>query len=112
MANRLSQEPCHGFTPLVGIQWRCYPSCMDAKTFITKKHDGAVEELKVIEAEYMAKKEAAQAAIDMAKKWLAELGTEPAKPEPQVAAQDCAKSSSENWVSARDLASQGRLNGN
>ncbi len=82
---------------------------MDAKTFLNNKHDAAVEELKALEADYAKRKQAAQAAIDMAKKWLDELGgpevsrSEPVKPEPDMSVQDFAKKPTDSWVSSRDL---------
>jgi len=96
---------------------------MDAKTFITAKHESAVAELKAIEAEYKARTEAAKATIEMTKVWLSELGlTAPATvvtpapapeaistPEPapveerEISLAEFTKSASENWVSARDL---------
>lgn len=76
---------------------------MDAKTFISRKHDAAIEELKALEAEFNVRKKSAQETIDMAKKWLEELGGEKDKPEVQASAQDPGKAASENWVSARDL---------
>jgi len=105
---------------------------MDAKLFITSKRDAAIAELKAIEAEYMPRRNAAMAQMELTKKWMEELGAEkPAAPAPmervpaptrQVAFQDLprlliengnadvderqaepAKAPSETWVSARDL---------
>jgi len=75
---------------------------MDAKSFISNKHAAAVESLVVIEAEYRAKKEAAQAEIDLAKKWLDELGGE------KISAPEVSKPASNTWVSNRDLTPTGR----
>ena len=76
---------------------------MDAKTFISKKHDAALDELKALEAEYKPRMDAAQAKIDMAKTWLDELSSETESTESMVSVEDVLKSPSSNWVSARDL---------
>jgi hypothetical protein len=86
---------------------------MDAKTFLSKKHEAAAEELRAIEAEYFPKREAALAAIAMTQKWLDELpGEKPSTP-PVVAAaesslQDAIKNGANGWVSNRDLTPQAR----
>jgi len=76
---------------------------MDAKTFISKKHDAAVDDLKAIEAEYLPRLEAAKSAIAMTKKWLEELGVEKGPEESPLSLQDVAKSAANTWVSSRDL---------
>jgi len=68
---------------------------MEARTFIGKKHDAAVDELKAIEAEYIPRRDAAQAMIDMTQKWLDELGGE------KGAAEEAPKGSAQNWASSR-----------
>jgi hypothetical protein len=83
---------------------------MDAKTFINSKHDSAVEELKAIEAEYIPRRDAAQAKITLIKKWADELSLEKSAPEPEVTVSNFTKAPSNNWVSARDLNAQARLN--
>jgi len=85
---------------------------MDATTFITKKHDAAVEELKAIEAEYLPKLEAAKSAITMTKKWLDELTTEVPNTltERQAQLQEFAKGTPNGWASSRDLTPQARTN--
>jgi len=81
---------------------------MEAKTFISKKHAAAVEELKAIEAEYIPRRDAAQSMIAMTQKWLDELSLEKNVSEPEVSLQDVAKSAANNWTSNRDLTPQGR----
>jgi len=77
---------------------------MEAKAFISQKHAEAVEALRAIEAEYMPRREAAQATIAMTDKWLEELGGEKAAPaEPELSLQDVAKSAAGSWMSNRDL---------
>ena len=81
---------------------------MEAKTFISKKYDAAVEELKAIEAEYKPRLEAARAAIATSKKWLDELGSQKPMVEPQIPVQTITRTPSERWISARDLTPQAR----
>ncbi|MDR3690258.1 MAG: hypothetical protein P4L46_12830 [Fimbriimonas sp.] len=90
---------------------------MDAKTFVSQKHDEAIEELKALEAEYIPRRDAAQSKINLAKKWLDELSLDkeeipvavaPAQAPSSVA--DLTKTPANNWVSARDLNPQARLN--
>jgi|GEM_PF-1760981 hypothetical protein len=76
---------------------------MDAKTFLSNKHNAAIEELKALEAEYQQKKLAAQATVDLTKKWLDEMGLDFGKPTPAPVENELPKKPSENWVSARDL---------
>ena len=79
---------------------------MDAKTFLSNKHNAAIEELKAIEAEYQQKKLAAQATADLTKKWLDEMGLDLGKPDTTPMDSDLPKKPSENWVSARDLSAR------
>jgi len=95
---------------------------MEAKTFISKKRDAAIDELKAIEAEYLPRLNAAKAMIEMTQKWMDELASEranvespvmqlePAKltvvsnnVEPEGILREIPRAPSENWVSARDL---------
>jgi len=80
---------------------------MDAKIFISKKHDAALDELKAIEAEYRPRLDAARAMITLTESWLNEIGPEKGSQSP--ISSEVSKSPSESWVSARDL-SQGRAN--
>lgn len=82
---------------------------MDARSFISQKHDAAIDELKALETEYLLRRDAAQAAIELAQRWLSEL--EAGKAEPQVSTQQFAKPATGDWVSAPDLASQLRTGG-
>ncbi len=79
---------------------------MDARTFVSQKYDAAVEELKSLEAEYVLRRDAAQAAIELAQRWLAELGGD--KSEVQVEVQPITIRNRENWVSAPNLTEQAR----
>jgi len=82
---------------------------MDAKTFISKKHHAAVDELKAIDAEYIPKRDAALAAIAITEKWLDELSSDKQATVPEVV-MDANKNGVSAWVSNRDLTPQGRQN--
>jgi len=81
---------------------------MDARGFVTQKHDAAVEELRALDAEFNARKQSAQAMIDLTKKWLEELAGEQASKDTYGSVQEVLKSSSDKWVSSRDLNPQSR----
>jgi len=78
---------------------------MDAKTFISKKHEAAVEELKAIDAEYMPRREAAQAKMAMTQKWLDELSSDKSVVMPEPPMPDASKN---GWVENRSLTPQSR----
>lgn len=80
---------------------------MDAKTFIARKHEAAVEELRAIDAEYIPKRDAAKSAIAITQKWLDELAAE--KPA-VVQESEISKSGVNAWISNRDLTPQARHN--
>lgn len=82
---------------------------MDAKTFVSKKHHAAVEELRAIDAEYKPKRDAALAAIAMTEKWLDELSADKPSAMPEVVI-DPSKNGAPSWNPSRDLAPQGRPN--
>ncbi len=46
---------------------------MDARSFITNKHNAAVEELRALEAEYLPRRQAALASIALTQQFLDEL---------------------------------------
>ena len=99
---------------------------MDARAFINKKYEAAVEDLKSLEAEFIPRRNAVQAKIDQTNQWLVELAMENSVKAPaatvapatqatplvvEVAAapvQEVVKRPSNNWVSARDLTPQAR----
>ena len=95
---------------------------MEAKTFISKKHDAAVAELKALEAEFAARSKAAKEMISLTEKFLNELADEKIQPAPEAVKQQptkltivddelvpetvmssIPKAPSETWISARDL---------
>ncbi len=79
---------------------------MDAKTFITRKNEAAVAELKALDDEFLPRMDSALAMVDLTKKWLEELGSELTEDEgPSL--QEVAKTASQNWMVGRDA--NGRL---
>jgi len=81
---------------------------MDAKAFLTAKHDAAVEELRAIDAEYAKRKESAEALVELTSKWLSELGGSRVSAEPDLNIADITKQAANSWVSSRDLNPQTR----